>query len=60
MLAIGLFGAGVSNLLIGVIPVYIAILLFWSVNAYAQSMLWSSVLAAVSYLVPEKHRKSLT
>ena len=58
MLSIGLGFAGLSNILIGLLPTYIAILLLWSVNAYAQSMLWSSVLATVSGIYDEKKRKS--
>ena len=58
MLTVGLGFAGLSNILIGFLPTYIAILLLWSVNAYAQSMLWSSVLAVVSGIYDERRRKS--
>ncbi len=58
MLSVGLGFAGLSNILIGFLPTYMAILLLWSVNAYAQSMLWSSVLATVSGIYDERRRKS--
>ena len=48
MLTVGLGVAGAANLLIGFVPPYIGLLILWCVNAYAQSMLWSSVLAVVS------------
>ena len=44
MIALGLFGTGAANLLVGVLPPYFVILVLWCVNAYAQSMLWSSLL----------------
>lgn len=50
MIAIGLVFTGVSNLLIGIIPTYVIILIFWAVNAYAQSMLWSSLLRCMTGL----------
>ena len=48
MLTTGLGVGGISCLIIGFLPPYIGILLLWGVNAYAQSMLWSSVLCVVS------------
>lgn len=48
MLTIGLVLAGISNLLVSFFPPFIAIAIFWIINAYAQSMLWSSVLCTVS------------
>lgn len=50
MICFGLALAGLSNLLIGFLPPFVGILLFWSVNAFAQSMLWSSVLCVVAQL----------
>lgn len=50
MVAIGLLLTGFSNLLIGAFPVYLVILVFWCVNAYAQSMLWSSLLRCMTGL----------
>lgn len=48
MLTIGLSFSGISNLLIGFLPPLFAICLLWGTNAYAQSMLWSSVLCVIS------------
>lgn len=48
MLTIGLLLAGVSNIFMSCFPPYLAMLLFWTLNAYAQSMLWSSVLCVVT------------
>jgi len=50
MIAVGLFGTGAANLLIGVLPPYAVILVLWCVNAYAQSMLWSSLLRCMTGL----------
>ena len=44
----GLVLCAVSNLCIGFMPPYIGMLLLWSVNALAQSMLWSSVLCVLA------------
>ena len=48
MLSAGLVSAGISNVAIGFLPPFVAILMLWSINAYAQSMLWGSVLCVVS------------
>ncbi len=48
MLTIGLSGCAISNVLFGFLPPFFAITLLWIMNAYAQSMLWSSVLCTVS------------
>lgn len=50
MIAVGLLLTGFSNLLIGTFPIYLVILVFWCVNAYAQSMLWSSLLRCMTGL----------
>ena len=50
MIMVGLLFTGISNLLIGIIPTYIIILIFWAINAYAQSMLWSSLLRCMTGL----------
>lgn len=50
MIAVGLLLTGLSNLLIGLLPAYILILALWCVNAYAQSMLWSSLLRCMTGL----------
>lgn len=48
MLSLGLFAAGISNILIGFMPHFAGFFVLWAVNAYAQSMLWGSVLMVVS------------
>jgi len=48
MLTTGLTIAGLSNLLIGFLPPLAAIFVLWGTNAYAQSMLWSSVLCVIA------------
>lgn len=50
MVSLGLAMTGIANLLIGTMPAYILILLLWCVNAYAQSMLWSSLLRCMTGL----------
>lgn len=50
MISLGLALTGVGNLLIGVLPPYLVILLLWCVNAYGQSMLWSSLLRCMTGL----------
>lgn len=58
MIMTGLFFVGVANIAIGFFPPFLAILLLWGVNAFAQSMLWSSVLEIVSTLYdPETAKK---
>lgn len=60
MLTSGLTVAGISNVLIGFLPPLAAIFVLWGANAYAQSMLWSSVLCVVSgmYNPAEAKRKT--
>lgn len=48
MLAIGLFISGISNIVIGFMPDFAGFFILWAANAYAQSMLWGSVLLVVS------------
>ena len=50
MVGLGLLLTGVANLFIGTLPAYVLILLLWCVNAYAQSMLWSSLLRCMTGL----------
>ena len=50
MITVGLLLTGISNLLLGILPPYAVILLLWCVNAYAQSMLWSSLLRTMTGL----------
>ena len=60
MLTTGLSIAGISNLLIGFLPPLAAIFIFWGANAYAQSMLWSSVLCVVSGMYSQADAKRKT
>ncbi len=48
MISSGLLIAAVSNLTIGFFPPYIGMLLLWNTNAFAQSMLWSSILSVIA------------
>lgn len=50
MIMSGLLVVGAANIVIGFFPPFAAILFLWGVNAFAQSMLWSSVLEIVSAL----------
>lgn len=60
MLTTGLLIAGISNIAISFLPPFIAIFVFWTANAYAQSMLWSSVLCVVSSLYDKQTAKRKT
>ena len=60
MLTIGLTLAGVSNIFISFFPPFIGIFILWTANAYAQSMLWSSVLCVVSGIYDETTAKTKT
>lgn len=48
MISSGLFLAAICNIGISFFPPYMGIFFMWTVNAYAQSMLWSSVLCVVA------------
>ena len=50
LIVTGLLLTGASNLLLGILPAYLLFLVLWSVNAFGQSMLWSSILRATSSL----------
>lgn len=60
MLTVGLIIAGVSNIFISFFPPFIGILVLWLANAYAQSMLWSSVLCVVSSIYDRDTAKKKT
>ena len=60
MITTGLVIAGVSNIFVGFFPPFIGIFILWTANAYAQSMLWSSVLCVVSEVYGEKEAKRKT
>lgn len=60
MLTSGLALAGLSNIFISFFPPFIGIFLLWTSNAYAQSMLWSSVLCVVSSMYDKDIAKKKT
>lgn len=57
MISLGLVLCGISNILFGLFPPFVAIVLLWGVNAFAQSMLWGSVLRILSTIYPEQIAK---
>ena len=60
MMGTGLLVVGISNLLIGTMPPVYALATLWGANAYAQSMLWGSVLKTLSHIYDEKTAKKKT
>ena len=60
MICTGLVLAGVSNVCISFFPPFIAIFILWGLNAYAQSMLWSSVLCIISAVYSKEVAKQKT
>ena len=54
MVSAGLLLAGVSNLVMGILPPYGAMLVCWGLNAFGQSMLWGATLRLVSALFDEE------
>ena len=57
MISLGLVLCGISNICFGLFPPFGAILLLWGVNAFAQSMLWGSILRILSAIYPESIAK---
>lgn len=57
MISLGLILCGVSNICFGLFPPFAGIVLLWGVNAFAQSMLWGSVLRILSTIYPEQLAK---
>lgn len=60
MITAGLVIAGISNIFVGFFPPFTGMFILWTANAYAQSMLWSSVLCVVSQVYGEKEAKKKT
>ena len=60
MITIGLTVTGINNVVIGFLPPFIAILLLWSSNAFAQSMLWSSILCSISAIFDKEKTKRVS
>ena len=59
MISSGLLLAGLSNLLIGFLPPFIGMVVLWGCNAYAQSMLWSSLIKIISEIYPYEQAKKM-
>ena len=57
MISTGLVLCGISNICFGLFPPFLAILLLWGVNAFAQSMLWGAILRILSAIYPENIAK---
>ncbi|MBQ8510759.1 MAG: MFS transporter [Clostridia bacterium] len=60
MLCTGLGAAGAANLLFSLFPPFVGMLLLWCCNAWAQSMLWSSVLCAIAASWDEQKARRVT
>ena len=60
MLGTGLAFAGIANIAFSALPPFWGMLLLWCANAWAQSMLWSSVLRVVAALYDEATAKRRT
>lgn len=60
MISLGLLTAGLSNFLFASFPTYLRLIVIWAVNAYAQSMLWSSILNVVASLYAKETAKKKT
>ncbi len=56
MLYIGLTLSGLANLGLSFLPSFPLFIALWSVNGYAQSMLWGSLLSYISYISPPDKR----
>ena len=54
MVFAGLLIAGVSNIIMGFLPPYAAMLVCWGMNAFGQSMLWGAILRMVSTIFDEQ------
>lgn len=60
MMTVGLALCGMANIGFGFLPPFAALLLLWGTNAFAQSMLWSSVLCVVAFHYPPEKAKKKT
>lgn len=60
MIVTGLVIVGISNICISFFPPFAGMLFFWTANAFAQSMLWSSVLCVIAEIYDEKKAKQRT
>ena len=53
MVSIGLIGAGICNLLMGSVQIGMLVPLFWGLNGYFCSMLWSPIIRGFSEWLPD-------
>lgn len=60
MISFGLTVVGISNLIISLMPPLYAFVELWGANAYAQSMLWSSILKETAHIYDEQSAKKKT
>ena len=58
MICTGLFLSGLSNICFSFFPSFAAMCVCWTLNAYAQSMLWSSILCTISAMYAKEQEKS--
>lgn len=58
MIGLGLLGAGVCNLLMGVMPYASILPVIWAANGLFHSMLWSPIIRVFTDLLPEERRSS--
>jgi sugar phosphate permease len=54
-ISIGLLFAGVSNIFFGITHNLGAMILFWAINGYFQSMLWGPLVRIISGSTPKQH-----
>lgn len=60
MIAGGLLLGALANIFFGCLPHFAALTVLWGVNAYAQSMLWSSVLKTVGAVYGESRAQKMS
>ncbi|MDR2608879.1 MAG: MFS transporter [Treponema sp.] len=56
----GLFAAGLCNVFFGFSKGIVFLCIFWSLNGYAQSMLWGPMVRMVSEATPQKQLQKIT
>jgi OPA family glycerol-3-phosphate transporter-like MFS transporter len=59
MICTGLVLCGISNISFGFFPAFPSMVLLWGVNAFAQSMLWGSILRILSSIYPDSIAKKM-
>lgn len=60
MISTGLIIAGISNIAVSFLPPFAGIFCLWTANAYAQSMLWSSILCVIAAIYNKDEIKKKT